>query len=131
MVESYNAAESVECAKLKAILDINKGISQRSIDGTPRLVDGKPVSAVMTMVTWPDDALKVLLEARNDYLTSLAGPNSPNEKTDAQKDFATVLNALTKYGASIQSSPTGSRRFSLPPPLPIRRILIELDVKRG
>jgi hypothetical protein len=100
VIESYNAAESVQCTKLKAILDINKGINQRNIDGNPRLVDGKPVSAAMTMATWPDAALKVLLEARDDYLASLAGSNNPNEKTDEQKDFSTVLNALTRYGTS-------------------------------
>ncbi|MBT9613464.1 MAG: hypothetical protein IV108_09400 [Burkholderiales bacterium] len=111
VMESYNAAESVECTKLKAILDINKGINQRNIDGAPRLVNGKPVSATMTMATWPDDALKVLLEASNDYLASLAGPNSPNERTDAQKDFATVFNALTKYGASIGATKFNPGKF--------------------
>jgi hypothetical protein len=111
LLESYNAAESVECSKLKAMLDINKGINQRNIDGTLRLVDGKPVNATMTMATWPEDALKVLLEARNDYLASLAGPNSPNEKTDAQKDFATVLDALTIYGASIGATKFDPGKF--------------------
>ena len=77
-MESYNAAESTECAKLKAILDINKGINQRNIDGSLRLVSGKPVSAAMTMATWPDEALKVLLEATDGYLASLAGPSNPN-----------------------------------------------------
>jgi hypothetical protein len=101
VIESYAAAESVQCTKLKAMLDFNKGIDQRSIDGSVRLVAGKPVSATMTMARWPDDALKVLLEARDEYLASLAGPGNPNEKTDAQKDFAAVLKALTQYGASI------------------------------
>jgi hypothetical protein len=45
--------------------------------------------------------LKVLLEARNDYLASLEGPGNPNEKTDAQKDFSTVLKAWKQYAASI------------------------------
>lgn len=58
--ESYRATESMECAKLRAILDINQGVGQRNIDGTPRLVDGKPVSAAMTLATWPDDALAAL-----------------------------------------------------------------------
>ena len=101
LIESYTAAESVECTKLKAILDINKGINQRNIDGSPRLVDGNLVSAAMTMATWPDEALKVLLEATDAYLASLAGPNSPDEKTEAQRDLTTILNALTRYGASI------------------------------
>ena len=80
VIESYNAAESVACTKLKAILDINKGVNQRNIDGSLRLADGKPLSASMTMTPWPEDALKVLHEATNDHLASLAGPNSPNEK---------------------------------------------------
>jgi hypothetical protein len=107
VIESYNAAESVQCAKLKAILDINKGIDQRNIDGTPRLVDGKPVSAAMTMAPWPDAALTVLREATNDHLASLAGPASVNEKTDAQRDFSVISNALTQYASSI-----GATKFS-------------------
>jgi hypothetical protein len=106
VIESYNAAESVECAKLNAMLDFNKGVNQRTIDGTLRLIDGKPVSAAMTLATWPDDALKVLLEARDEYLASLAGPNGSSEKTDAQKDFTAVLSALTRYGAGV-----GATRF--------------------
>ncbi len=106
VMESYNAAESVECEKLQAMLDINTGVDQRNIDGTPRLVDGKPVSAKMTMARWPDDALKVLLEARDEYLASLAGPEDPARKTDPQKDFTHVLQALTKYARG-----TGATRF--------------------
>jgi hypothetical protein len=45
--------------------------------------------------------LRTLLEARDDYLASLEGPNSPNEKTDAQKDFSTILEAWTQYVASV------------------------------
>ena len=101
VTESYNAAESVECTKLKAILDINKGVNQRNVDGSLRLVDGKPVSAVMTLATWPDTALAVLLEATNDYLTSLAGPVITSEKTDAQKDFSLINKALMQYSAKI------------------------------
>ena len=101
VIESYNATESVECKKLKDILDFNKGINQRNLDGTLRLIAGKPVSAKMTIARWPDDALKVLLEARNEYLASLEGPNNPNEKTDAQKDFAVILTAYKQYAASI------------------------------
>jgi hypothetical protein len=101
VIESYKATESVECKKLKGILDFNNGINQRNSDGTLRLIAGKPVSADMTIARWPDDALKVLLEARNDYLASLEGPGNPNEKTDAQKDFSTVLKAWKQYAASI------------------------------
>ena len=74
VIASYNAAESVQCKKLKAMLDFNKGIHQRNTDGTLRLVAGHPVSAEITMARWPDDALKVLLEARDGYLAFLEGP---------------------------------------------------------
>jgi hypothetical protein len=105
-IESYKAAESVECTKLKAILDFNKGVDQRNLDGTLRTISGKPVSAIMTLARWPDDALKVLLEARNDYIASLEGPNDPNQKTEAQTDFSAVSRALTRYAASV-----GADRF--------------------
>ena len=101
VTESYNATESVECKKLEDILDFNNGINQRNSDGTLRLIGGKPVSAKMTIARWPYDALKVLLEARNDYLASLEGSSDPNEKTDAQKDFSTVLKAWKQYAVSI------------------------------
>jgi hypothetical protein len=107
VIESYNAAESVECAKLKAMLDINKEINQRNIDGSPRLIDGKPVSAAMTLAAWPDEALKVLLEARDEYLASLEGSNIPDEKTGEQKDFSTVIDAVTRYATS-----AGATKFS-------------------
>jgi hypothetical protein len=61
-------SKSVGCTKLKAILDFNKEIEQRNIDGTPRMVDGRPVRAVMTLARWPDDALEVLREARDGSL---------------------------------------------------------------
>jgi len=117
-MESYTAAESIECTKLKAMLDINKGINQRNIDGSLRLIDGKPISAAMTMATWPDASLEVLREATEAYLGSLAGPNAPNEKTDAQRDFTTILDALTKYSASI-----GATRFN-PGKFPARTGLV-------
>jgi hypothetical protein len=101
VIESYNAAESVQCTKLKAMLDFNKGINQRNSDGTLRLIAGKPVSAEITIAKWPEDALRVLLEARDDYLASLEGPANPNEKTDAQKDFSTILKSWTQYAASV------------------------------
>jgi len=101
VIESYNATESVECRKLKDILDFNNGINQRNVDGTPRLIDGKPVSAKITIARWPDDALKVLLEARNDYMASFEGPNNSNEKADAQKDFSVISRAWTQYAASV------------------------------
>jgi hypothetical protein len=101
VIGSYTATESVQCPKLKAMLDFNKGINQRNPDGTLRSIGGKPVSAEITMAWWPEDALKVLLEARDDYLASLAGPNNPNEKTDAQKDFSAILTALKQYVVSV------------------------------
>jgi len=110
-VASCNAAESVQCTKLKAMLDFNKGVDQRNVDGTRRLVDGKPVSAVITMARWPDDALKVLLEARDEYLASLAGPADPGQKTAAQKDFSTVLTALTQYAAKAGATGFDPGRF--------------------
>ncbi len=111
VIESFNAAESVECAKLKDILDINRGIGQRNIDGTPRLVDGKPVSAAMTLAVWPDDALKVLQEATNDHMAALAGPADPAARTDAQKDFAQVATALAQYAAGIGATTFDPGRF--------------------
>lgn len=104
VVESYKAAESVECRKLKDILDFNEGVNQRNIDGTPRQVEGRPVSARMTMARWPDDALKILLEARDEYLASRQGPSSASEKTDAQEDFSTVLKAWKQYASSVNAT---------------------------
>lgn len=109
--ESYHAAESVECAKLKDILDINQGVSQRNVDGTPRLVAGQPVSAAMTLAAWPDDALAVLRESTNHYLAALAGPPNPNEKTEAQKDFAAIHHALTQHANSIGATNFAPGRF--------------------
>jgi hypothetical protein len=101
VVESFRATESIACGKLKEMLDFNDGINQRNLDGTLRLVEGKPVSARITLANWPDDALKVLLDARDDYLVSLQGPNNPSERSDAQRDFSTVLSAWQRYAASI------------------------------
>jgi hypothetical protein len=109
--ESHKAAESVECTKLRAILDFNKGVDQRNIDGTPRMVSGKPVSAVMTLVPWPDDALKVLLEARDGYMASLEGPDDANQKTDQQKDFSSISKALTRFAASVGASKFDPGKF--------------------
>ena len=111
VIASYHATESVQCTKLKAMLDFNEGIHQRNPDGTLRLIAGKPVSARITMARWPDDALKVLLEARDDYLASLAGPENPNQKTDAQKDFSAILKAVKQYGASIGATKFDPGRF--------------------
>lgn len=111
VIASYNATESVQCAKLKAMLDFNKGVHQRNPDGTPRLRDGKPVSAEITLARWPEDALKVLLESRDGYLASLEGPADPGQKTDAQKDFSAVLKAVKQYSASAGATTFDPGRF--------------------
>jgi len=111
VIESYKAAESAQCTKLKAILDFNKGIDQRNLDGTLRMVSGKPVSAVMTLARWPDDALNVLLEARDEYMASLEGPTDPNQKTEPQKDFSSVSIAFKQYAANVGASKFDPGRF--------------------
>jgi hypothetical protein len=111
VVESYTATESVQCTKLKAMLDFNTGIHQRNADGTLRVIAGQPVSAAITLARWPDEALKVLLEARNAYLASLEGPENPSQKTDAQKDFSTMLKAVNHYAASIGATTFDPGRF--------------------
>jgi len=97
VAESYRATESIACRKLKDMLDFNEGISQRNPDGTVRLVDGKTVSARITMAPWPEEALKVLRAATTAYLASLAGPSEASARTDAQRDFSTVLDAMTRF----------------------------------
>lgn len=108
---SYHAAESVQCSRLKAMLDINRGINQRNVDGTLRLVAGKPVSAAMTLAAWPEAALAVLREATDDYLASLAGPSDPSRKTDAQKDFTAISTAVNRYAASIAATTFAPGKF--------------------
>ncbi len=111
VIESYKATESVQCRKLNAMLDFNKGISQRNTDGTLRVIAGKPVSAQITIAEWPEDALKVLLEARNEYLASLEGPGDPDKKTAAQKDFTEILKAVKQYAAGIGATKFDPGRF--------------------
>ena len=108
---SYDAAESMECSKLKDILDINQGVNQRNVDGTTRLANGKPVSAEMTLAVWPDDALAVLRESTNQYLEALAGPANPNEKSEAQKDFAAIHQAMMKYSTRVGATSFSPGRF--------------------
>lgn len=109
--ESYDAAESMSCVALKAILDFNAGVQQRAIDGSLRVIDGKPVSAAMTMARWPDDALKVLLESTNDYMASLAGPQGATASTEAQRDFGVVWKAVRQHGAKIGAGTFDPGRF--------------------
>jgi len=99
VTESYQATESIACRKLKDMLDMNDGISQRNTDGTVRLVDGKPVSARITMAPWPEEALKILRAATTAYLASLTGPSDASARTDAQREFATVHGAMTRFAA--------------------------------
>lgn len=107
VLASYHAAESVQCRKLKTMLDFNRGVVQRNVDGTPRLLDGQPVSAQMTLAAWPAPALATLREATGDYLAMLSGPPEASQKTEAQKDFSLLITALQKYAASI-----GAREFA-------------------
>jgi hypothetical protein len=97
VAESYQATESIACRKLKDMLDFNDGTNQRNPDGTVRLVNGNPVSARITMAPWPDEALKVLRVATGAYLASLAGPSEASARTDAQREFSTVLDAMTRF----------------------------------
>ena len=99
VTESYQATESIACRKLKDMLDINDGISQRNPDETVRLVEGKPVSARITMTPWPEEALKVLRAATTAYLASLTDPSDASARTDAQREFATVHGAMTRFAA--------------------------------
>ena len=101
VIESYNATESIACQKMQDMLEFNQGISQRNPDGTSRLADGKLISARITLTTWPDDALKVLREARDAYLASLRGPENPAERTDAQRDVSTILDAWMRHAESV------------------------------
>lgn len=111
VIASYTATESVQCTKLKAVLDFNTGIHQRSPDGTLRMVAGQPISAAITLARWPDEALKILREARDEYLASLEGPEDPAKKSDAQKDFSTILKAVKQYAASIGATTFDPGRF--------------------
>src|SRR5258707_11138550 len=90
VTESYQATESIACRKLKDMLGLNDGINQRNPDGTVHLVDGRPVSARITMAPWPEKDLKVLRVATTAYLVSLAGPSEASARTDAQREFAPV-----------------------------------------
>jgi len=92
VVDSYKAAESIQCRKLQDMIDINEGLQQRNTDGSPR-----PVSAKITLARWPEEALAVLKEATDDYFEILAGANVTGEKTDAHKDFAEIAGAWRGY----------------------------------
>jgi hypothetical protein len=88
------------------MLDFNSGINQLTADGDLRMVDGKTISARITLATWPDESLKVLREARDAYLASLEGPTNPSDRTDTQRDFSTILNSWKSYAANVHADST-------------------------
>jgi hypothetical protein len=55
----------------------------------------------MTIAEWPEDALAVLREATDNYMTSQQGPSNPNKKTNDQVDFSTVFSAWEKYASKV------------------------------
>ena len=81
--QSFDATDSIQCERLKDILDFNNGIQQRNIDGSirqrppgplterPGRAVGRSVSADVTLATWPQEALDVLLEGRNRFFDQL------------------------------------------------------------
>jgi hypothetical protein len=99
VVDSFNATDSVQCDRLEDILDINDGIKQRRIGGIRR-----PVSADMTLATWPQEALDVLLQGRNRFFAEREGPENPAEKTQEQKEFTIVWGAARDFAESIDAS---------------------------
>jgi hypothetical protein len=101
VTESYRATESIACRKLQDMLDFNVGIDQRNPDGTVRLVDGRPVSARITMAPWPEEALKLLRVATTSYLASLVGPSDVSARSDAQRELGTVLDAMTRFAGGV------------------------------
>ena len=100
VIATYKATESIACKKLKDMLDFNDGVAQRNLDGSLRMVDGKPVSAKITLAVWPDDALKVLREARDAFLVSLQG-GLGRERTEVEKDFSTIYDAWKRHAAGV------------------------------
>ena len=96
--ESFKATESIQCEKLADMLAINTGVAQRNHDGTPRLVNGKPVSAKMTLAVWPENDLKILKQAADDFFAKLEGGA---EKTDAQKDFSIISTAWKAHAKAV------------------------------
>ena len=90
VTESYKATQSIQCGKLGEMLAFNQGVMQRNHDGTQKLVNGKPVSAKITLAHWPENDLKVLKQATDDYFARLEGGA---EKTDAQSDFSIIAAA--------------------------------------
>ena len=111
VAESYKATESIQCEKLEQMLAINKDISQRDHDGSVRLVNGKPVSAKMTLAAWPEADLKVLKQATDDLFARLEGGA---EKTDAQKDFSIIAAAWRSHAKSVGGESFNPGTFPAP-----------------
>jgi hypothetical protein len=53
------------------------------------------------MTIWPDDALKIVREATDDYLGSFDGSKGSGEKTDAHKDFSIISTAWKQHAKSV------------------------------
>ena len=98
LTESYKATESIQCERLEQMLAVNTGVMQRNHDGSVKLVDGKPVSAKITLASWPEADLKVLKQATDDYFAKLEGGA---EKTDAQKDFSIIAAAWKSHAKAV------------------------------
>ena len=86
--ESYGATESVQCEKLRDIIDFNVGIEQLNQDGSLKLEDGNPISARMTMTEWPKESLDALELGTSVYLNSLKETN---------REFAIVYGAMQNF----------------------------------
>ncbi|MGE3477700.1 MAG: hypothetical protein AB7H70_18005 [Rhodospirillaceae bacterium] len=102
VTESYKATESIQCERLEQMLALNSGVMQRNHDGSQKLVDGKPVSAKMTLAKWPDADLKLLKQATDEYFAKLeGGPETNVQKTDAQKDFSIIAMAWKNHAKAV------------------------------
>lgn len=111
VTESYKATESIQCEKLGDMLAINAGIVQRNHDGTPKVMNGKPVSAKMTLAVWPDADLKTLKQAADDFFAKLEGGA---EKTDAQKDFSIISAAWKGHAKAVGGETFSPGTFPAP-----------------
>ncbi len=109
--ETYKATKSIQCEKLEQMLAINKGVAQRNHDGSARMVNGKPVSAKMTLAVWPESDLKILKQATDDFFAKLEGGV---EKTDAQKDFSMISTAWKQHARAVGGETFAPGTFPAP-----------------
>jgi hypothetical protein len=58
----------------------------------------------MTLATWPQEALDVLLEGRDRFFAEREGPEKPDKKTPEQKEFTIVWGAARDFAKSINAS---------------------------